>query len=144
MRMRGPHALSALLHQLCENTALVGHGLLSAKSCGEELRDAFGELGGILIECAQDSEAGEIMCILDALDEWRPSSKAVTRFLRLRFFSPGEKHEKHLSLWVLRRLKYVSSLLLLGHAEIFPSAGFWAQIYSDYSSVSMYGSIFYN
>ena len=29
------------------------------------------------------------------------------------------------------QLEYIPSLVLLGHAEVFPSAGSWAQVYSD-------------
>ena len=43
-RMRGANALSAMLHQLFENTALVNHTLASVKSYNKKLRDAFGEL----------------------------------------------------------------------------------------------------
>ena len=75
-RMRGANALSAMLHQLFKNTALVSHALPSAKSYGKKLRDAFSELWGILIKCAQDSEAGEIICILDALDECEEKSRS--------------------------------------------------------------------
>lgn len=50
--MRGANALSAVLHQLFENTALVSHALPSAKNYGEKLKDVFGELWEILIKCA--------------------------------------------------------------------------------------------
>ena len=62
-----------MLYQLFENIALVSYALASAKSSDKKLRDAFGELWGILIKCAQDSETGEIICIIDALgvNYWR-------------------------------------------------------------------------
>ena len=74
-RMSGANALSAILHQLFENTALISYALPSAKSYGKELRNAFSELWEILMRCAQDSEAGDIICILDALDECEESSR---------------------------------------------------------------------
>ena len=74
-RMRGANALSAILHQLFESTALISHALPSARSFGEKLQDAFGELWDVLIKCAQDPEAGEIICIIDALDECEKDSR---------------------------------------------------------------------
>ena len=75
-RMRGANALSAILHQLFENTALVSYALPSARSYGKKLRDAFSELWGILIKCAHDSEAGEIICVVDALDECEKDARS--------------------------------------------------------------------
>ena len=92
-RMRGANALSAMLHQLFENTALVSHALPSAKSYGKKLRDAFGELWGILTKCAQDSEAGEIICILDALDECEKDSRSQLVDKLVSFFSHVEAHK---------------------------------------------------
>ena len=68
-RTSGTDALSALLHQLFENTSLISHALPSCKRHGDKLRKTFSELWEILIRCAQDSEAGDIICVLDALDE---------------------------------------------------------------------------
>ena len=92
-RMRGANALSAMLHQLFENTALVGHALPSAKSYGKKLRDAFGELWGILTKCAQDSEAGEIICIIDALDECEKDSRSQLLEKLVSFFAHIEAHK---------------------------------------------------
>ena len=92
-RMRGANALSAMLHQLFKNTALVEHALPSAKSYGKKLRDAFGELWGILIKCGQDSEAGEIICIIDALDECEKDSRSQLLEKLVSFFSHIEAHK---------------------------------------------------
>ena len=91
-RTSGADALSAILHQLFENTTLIGYALPSAKSYGKKLRDAFSELWGILMRCAQDSEAGDIICILDALDECEENSRH--RLLeKLASFSKNEAQE---------------------------------------------------
>ena len=74
-RMSGANALSAILHQLFENTGLISYALSSAKSYGKKLRDNFSELWGILMRCAEDSEAGDIICVLDALDECEENSR---------------------------------------------------------------------
>ena len=74
-RMNGANALSAILHQLFEKTALISYALPSAKRYGKKLRDDFSELWEILMRCGQDSEAGDIICILDALDECEKESR---------------------------------------------------------------------
>ena len=74
-RMSGANALSAILHQLFGNTALISYALPSAKNYGKKLRDAFSDLWEILMRCAQDSEAGDIICIIDALDECEENSR---------------------------------------------------------------------
>ena len=68
-RTRGTNALSALLHQLFKNTDLIRHALDSHERHGKELRNRFSELWEVLFKCAEDSKAGKIICVLDALDE---------------------------------------------------------------------------
>ncbi|KAL9133666.1 MAG: hypothetical protein Q9175_005155 [Cornicularia normoerica] len=89
-RTRGANALSALLHQLFENTTLITHALSSYRSYGEKLRDAFSELWGILIKSAEDSEAGEIICVLDALDECEENARNQLIKQLVHFFSQEE------------------------------------------------------
>lgn len=93
-RTRGAKALSAILHQLFENTALVSHTLPSAKSYGEKLQDAFGELWEVLTKCAQDSEAGEIGYILEALDECEENNQLQKKLVS--FYSHTEAHKNPL------------------------------------------------
>ncbi len=92
-RMRGANALSALLHQLFEKSALISHALPSAKGYGEKLQDAFGKLWEILIKCAQDSEEGEIICVLDALDECEKDSRSQLLEKLVNFFLYIEAHK---------------------------------------------------
>ena len=92
-RTRGANALSAMLHQLFNNTSLISHALPSSRSYGKKLRDAFSELWGILVNCAQDSEAGEIICILDALDECEKDSRSQLLEKLVSFFSQTEAYK---------------------------------------------------
>ena len=84
---RGADALSALLHQLFENPTLITHALPSFGRYGEKLRDEFSELWEILVKCAQDSKAGEIICILDALDECEENARNQLLEKLTRFFT---------------------------------------------------------
>ena len=66
---RAADALSAILHQLFQNTNLTPHGFASYKNHGANLSQMFTDLWEILVKCAQDSKAGRITCVIDALDE---------------------------------------------------------------------------
>ena len=80
-RMDSASALCAILHQLFRNTpSLITHGLPSHRSYGENLKNKFSELWEILIKAAEDPEAGEIVCILDALDECEHSGASQLLF----------------------------------------------------------------
>ena len=86
-RTRGADALCALLHQLFENTTLIKYGIPSYKNHGEGLCGRFSELWKILIEAAEDPEAGEIICILDALDECEEAARKPFMEKLVHFFS---------------------------------------------------------
>ena len=68
-RTHGTDALSTMPYQLFENTSLIIYALPRYKNYGKKLRDTFSELWEILVRSARDSEVGEIVCVLDALDE---------------------------------------------------------------------------
>ena len=74
-RTRGANALSALLHQLFGNTTLITHALPAFRRYGEKLRDEFTELWDVLLKSAADPEAGDLICILDALDECEENAR---------------------------------------------------------------------
>ena len=77
-RMDATNALCAILHQLFMYSpadGLIGRALPSHKSYGKGLASNFSELWRILLDCADSSEAGEIVCVLDALDECNADSK---------------------------------------------------------------------
>ena len=63
-------ALSAILHQLfTRKPALVEHALTALYENGDEISSMFSTMWEILEYAAADSRAGEIVCVLDALDE---------------------------------------------------------------------------
>lgn len=93
-RTRGANALSAILHQLFENSNLISYALPSYKSYGKKLQDAFSELWGVSVKCAKDPEAGEIVCVLDALDECEEGARDQLIQKLVAFFSQKESYEK--------------------------------------------------
>ena len=77
-RMHSTNALCAILHQLFTQDpagGLIGNALPSHKNYGEKLTQNFSELWRILLECVSSSDTGEVVCILDALDECDRSSR---------------------------------------------------------------------
>ena len=101
-RTRGANALSALLHQLFENTALITYALPSYRNYGKKLREVFSELWEILVKSAQDSEAGEVICILDALDECEEDARKQLITKLVTFYSELESQDA--SLFILKFL----------------------------------------
>ena len=74
-RMLATDALSAILHQLFQNTELIRHGLANYKNHGTDLTRRFSDLWETLVKCVEDPEAGEIVCVIDALDECEKESR---------------------------------------------------------------------
>jgi ankyrin repeat protein len=77
-RMHGTNALCAILHQLFTQDpagGLIGKALPSHKNYGEKLTQNFSELWRILLECVSSSDTGEVVCMLDALDECERNSR---------------------------------------------------------------------
>ncbi|KAK4217109.1 hypothetical protein QBC37DRAFT_415457 [Rhypophila decipiens] len=71
-RMDITNALCAILHQLFlqdNSKRLIQIALDRHKIHGKSLFESFSELWGILESCAKSPDAGEIVCLLDALDE---------------------------------------------------------------------------
>ncbi|KAJ5153991.1 uncharacterized protein N7500_009430 [Penicillium coprophilum] len=63
-------ALSALLHQLfSQRNSLIQHAIKDYRAEGNKLPQLFQKLWNILLKAASDPKAGEIVCILDGLDE---------------------------------------------------------------------------
>ncbi|KAB5513490.1 hypothetical protein GE09DRAFT_1046665, partial [Coniochaeta sp. 2T2.1] len=76
--MHSTNALCAILHQLFAQDptgSLIGRALPSHKNYGEKLTQNFSELWRILLECVRSSDTGEVVCILDALDECDRNSR---------------------------------------------------------------------
>jgi hypothetical protein len=53
----------------------IGHALSSHKNYGKALAHNLSELWRILLECATSPNTGEVVCVLDALDECEASSR---------------------------------------------------------------------
>jgi ankyrin repeat domain-containing protein 50 len=79
-RMYNTNALCAILHQLFNQDpsgSLIEKALHSHKYYGKALAQNFSKLWEILVTCAESSDTGEVVCILDALDECDRNSRAV-------------------------------------------------------------------
>jgi hypothetical protein len=69
-RQESEKALCAILHQMfTQKRALIKHAMRDFKDHGDVLRTSFSILWGILKKATADPEAGEIICVFDALDE---------------------------------------------------------------------------
>ncbi|KAF2186585.1 hypothetical protein K469DRAFT_141793 [Zopfia rhizophila CBS 207.26] len=70
-------AICALLHQLfcADEELLQRHAIAAEKRCGEMLKNEFEALWQLWITAATDPSAGDIICILDALDECSRSDR---------------------------------------------------------------------
>lgn len=70
-------AMCALLHQFfCAHESLIQRHVASAvKKSGHNLKNDFEELWQIWISAATDPSAGNVICILDALDECKQSDR---------------------------------------------------------------------
>ncbi|KAF7888284.1 uncharacterized protein EAF02_002825 [Botrytis sinoallii] len=66
------NALCAILHQILRtpgNSKLVRHAIPHCDKSGAKIRESFAQMWEIMMDIVQDEAAGEIICILDALDE---------------------------------------------------------------------------
>ena len=79
-------ALSAILHQLFTKIpALVKHALPIFDENGDEISSMFSTMWEILENAAADIRAGEIVCVLDALDECEEAQQ-ITLIEKLKTF----------------------------------------------------------
>lgn len=100
-RTRSVHALSAILHQLFGNTSLISYALPYYKRCGPKLSSMFSELWEMLLNCIKDPNAGEIICILDALDECGEDTRDQLISSLIEFF---QKERNKISSFTLKFL----------------------------------------
>ncbi|KAJ5740823.1 hypothetical protein N7493_000695 [Penicillium malachiteum] len=71
-RMHPTNSLCAIIHQLFMRDptgSLIQHGLARHKSYGKNLAQNLVVLWDILIDCAGSLDTGELVCVIDALDE---------------------------------------------------------------------------
>ena len=99
------NALSALLHQLfLQNKFLIRHAIPAYQNHGSNLTQKFYELWDILIKAANDLKAGELICILDALDECEGSGqKEIIAALNNFYNNVSEKTPSKLKFLVTSR-----------------------------------------
>ena len=72
------NAMCAINHQILahySDAALMAHSLERFRVHGEKLADMFSELWANLLQSARDPIPGEVICILDALDECQPDER---------------------------------------------------------------------
>ena len=99
-------ALGAILHQLFTNNLnphLINYGLDGHKKCGTTLKENLSELWDILERCADDPEAGEIICVLDALDECLESSRLQLLDKISQFYSQRSRPSQRLKFLITSR-----------------------------------------
>ncbi|KAH7397431.1 hypothetical protein BKA66DRAFT_454343 [Pyrenochaeta sp. MPI-SDFR-AT-0127] len=125
------HAIRSLLHQICSNNYDLVNSLLLQRSEYEAgaIFESFDRLWNIFIDIAQNKRAGEIICVIDALDECRQdgflqlSAKISSLFLdppndraRLKFLLTSRPYE-HIR-WEFQELEdLIPTIHLAGEDE---------------------------
>jgi ankyrin repeat protein len=82
-------ALSCILHQLFQNKKILfSHKIVERfETYGGRLTGSFAELWDLLLMVSRDTNAGEIVCILDALDECEGQARSELSQALCKFFS---------------------------------------------------------
>ncbi|KAL3488415.1 hypothetical protein BJX62DRAFT_240109 [Aspergillus germanicus] len=114
-RMHSTNALCALLYQIFEQDptgSLIQQALPKHRNLGSSLSKDFFRLWQILENCSKQPEAGEIVCLLDALDECdRASSVQLVNTLKEFYCSPGVSSSSKLKLLITsREYDYLAAL----------------------------------
>ena len=84
------NAMSAVNHQILahySDAALMAHSMERFRMHGEKLAEMFSELWANLLQSARDPIPGEIICILDALDECQPDERQQLLNALIEFYS---------------------------------------------------------
>ena len=85
-------ATAAILHQLFSKKPLLADHATSAYALnGSELPNIFSTMWEILIEAAKDDKAGDIVCVLDAVDECEEAQR-ITLIDTLKTFYDKQKN----------------------------------------------------
>ncbi|OGM40069.1 hypothetical protein ABOM_011265, partial [Aspergillus bombycis] len=112
-KMDGSHALCALLHQLFtfpSTSNAIMHALPFHKANGTTLTSKFSDLWQILVDSAIGSDAREIICVLDALDECDKGSRGWILEKLKEFYSDEELRSKS-------KLKFLVTSRPISHLE---------------------------
>jgi hypothetical protein len=103
-RNNAKQALCALLHQLLlHKRPLIKHAKLAFESHGENLPKLFSELWSVLITAAADPEAGEIICVLDTLDECEQSEMEIFTGALAKYFRSSSSRSSKLKFLLMSR-----------------------------------------
>jgi hypothetical protein len=87
-RMGSASALRAILHQLFLNDSsreLIKYGVKKHHEHQDSLKRSFSLLWKLLMDCAEAPESGEIVCVLDALDECDEGREELIKELELLY-----------------------------------------------------------
>ena len=98
-------ALSVLLHQLFQKKPSLVHNAMDAYRAEKAFAQSFHQLWRVLKKTATDPEAGEIVCILDALDECAQSDRNELISALKAFYNPeySERSRCRLKFFVTTR-----------------------------------------
>jgi tetratricopeptide (TPR) repeat protein len=101
------NALCALLHQLFSwKRALLKHAIPDFVEDGDMLPRLFSKLWNILSKAARDPQAGEIICVLDALDECEEQGRFKLIDTLTKFYRHPAKNDVTLKFLVTSRPYY--------------------------------------
>ena len=85
-------ALCALLHQLfASRSHLLRYAMSAWEKNGDKLQSEVGELWRILLAAATDPVAGNVLCVLDALDECQPQDRKLLIQNLLKFYAASSR-----------------------------------------------------
>ena len=102
-RQDAAKAICAILHQLLvQKPALLPYVMRHFRTHRAKLFTMFSMLWDLLEEAAADPQAGEIICVLDALDECREQARELIQQLS-RFYSSPNKLQTRLKFLVTSR-----------------------------------------
>lgn len=101
------HAVCALLHQLCiQNRALLRIAVGIYQKNGSQLTLSFAWVWDLLLAVTQHPEAGEVVCILDALDECEERDKETLISSLNGLYASQESFEGRLKFLITSRPYY--------------------------------------
>ena len=101
------HALCALVHQLCiQNRALLRKAVDAYNNNGKQFTLSFAWMWQLLLTVAQIPEAGEIICIVDALDECQKNDRETLISSLNDFYGSQKDCEVQLKFLVTSRPYY--------------------------------------
>ena len=126
-RQNSASALCATLHQLfTQKPMLLKHVMLDYVNHGQKLHTMSMTLWEILLKAASDPQAGEIVCLFDALDECQELARDNLIRWMGNFFSTRDRN--------IARLKF-----LVTSRPYFEIEGTFTRVIDDISSISLRG-----